>query len=75
MSEITITVPLKQVGNSLCLFIPANVRNNLNLKPQEEIVVHLHKKKNKKGLLSLAGATKGKLGSWTEEEDRLDARD
>ena len=75
MENVTITGTLKQVGNSLCLFIPASAKEGLGLKPQEEVVAEIHKKKDKMGLLSLAGATKGKLGPWIEKEDRLDVRD
>jgi bifunctional DNA-binding transcriptional regulator/antitoxin component of YhaV-PrlF toxin-antitoxin module len=75
MENVTVTGTLKQVGNSLCLFIPAEVRDRLGLKPQEKVVAQIHKEKNKKGLLSLAGATRGKLGPWIEKEDRFDVRD
>lgn len=69
--EIVLT--LKQVGNSLCVFIPAELRDELELKPHEKVVVEIHKKNNKNAILSLFGSTKGKLGPL-EEEDRLDVR-
>lgn len=74
METATIRVKTKKVGNSLALFIPAEVRDELGLRPTEEVIVHIHKKKDIKPLLALFGATKGKLGPWNEKEDRLDAR-
>lgn len=75
MDEVILTAPLKQVGNSLCVFIPAEIRDELELSPKEEITIRINKKKNKKALLSIFGATKGKLGPWVEKEDRLDVRE
>ena len=75
MENAVIEVPLKQVGNSLCLFIPADVKNDLELKQSERVVVTISKKKNKNALLALSGATRGKLGPFIEKEDRADARE
>jgi antitoxin component of MazEF toxin-antitoxin module len=73
-----ITVKPKAVGNSVALFIPAETRKKMQLTSRDELVVHLHKKKKTAKalteLLALAGATKGKLGPWIREEDRLDAK-
>jgi hypothetical protein len=75
VEEVILTAPLKQVGNSLCIFIPAGIRDELSLTAKEEITIRINKKKDKKTILSLFGATKGKLGPWVEKEDRLDVRD
>jgi antitoxin component of MazEF toxin-antitoxin module len=64
----------KQVGNSIALFIPAEICNSLGIKADSEVVAHIHKKKKKevKKLLSLFGSLKGKDLGWACKEDRLD---
>ena len=72
MECITINVTTKQVGNSLAVFIPANVKEELGLKPQDEVTIEIHKTKNPKSLLSAFGSLKGKGITWACKEDRYD---
>ena len=74
MENIILTLKTKQVGNSLAIFIPADVRDELQLKANEEVVTHIHRKKRKdvKEILSMYGANKGKKITWKCEEDRYD---
>ena len=62
----------------MAVFIDAETRKGMGITEKDELILHIHKKKKKlgafKGLLSLAGATKGKLGPWVREEDRLYGR-
>ena len=74
LDTATISVKPKKVGNSLALFIPAEVRDELGLQPSEEVIVRIHKKKDIKPLLSLFGALKGRKKIKFTEEDRLDVR-
>jgi len=73
MENITIDTKLKKVGNSLAFFIPAEVRDELGLGPDDEIVAQIHKKKEKnvKEILSMFGALKGSKITWSCKEDRL----
>lgn len=74
MENVTITAKTKQVGNSLVILIPKEIRDKLGLKSNEEVVAHIHKKKKKnvKQILSLFGALKGTRITWSCKEDRLD---
>lgn len=74
METVSIMAKAKQVGNSIALFIPAEICNSLGIKVNTEVVAHIHKKKKKevKKLLSLFGSLKGKNLGWTCKEDRLD---
>ncbi|MBU0591757.1 hypothetical protein KKF81_06885 [Candidatus Micrarchaeota archaeon] len=75
MENATIEVITKRVGNSIALFIPAEICEALQIKANTKIIAHLHKKKKKdvKELLSLFGALKGKNITWDCREDRLNA--
>jgi bifunctional DNA-binding transcriptional regulator/antitoxin component of YhaV-PrlF toxin-antitoxin module len=68
----TVEVKTKQVGNSLVILIPAEIRAKMGLKPNEGVIAHIHKakKKNKKQILSLFGALRGTKLMWSCEEDR-----
>ncbi len=68
VNEFLIHGKVKQVGNSIAIFVPAMERDKYNLVPDAEVVLEL---RQKKVLKSLFGATKGKLGPFTEE-DRAD---
>ncbi len=70
MENATVNVTTRQVGNSLAVFIPADVKNDMNLKPNTELIIHIHRKKER---LPIFGMLKGKKIAF-EEEDRLDAR-
>jgi antitoxin component of MazEF toxin-antitoxin module len=74
MDNVTIVVKAKQVGNSIALFVPAEICNSLGIKANSDVVAQIQKKKNKdvKKLDSLFGALKGKHVSWSCKEDRLD---
>ncbi|MFH0737483.1 MAG: hypothetical protein V1827_02205 [Candidatus Micrarchaeota archaeon] len=74
MENASIIVKAKQVGNSLALFIPAEICASLGISKDTDVVAHLHKKKNKdvKALSSLFGSLKGRKLDWVCKEDRLD---
>ena len=74
MDNASIITKTKQVGNSLALFIPAEVCASLGITPNTEVVAHIHKKKKKdvKALTALFGSLKGKKLTWDCKEDRLD---
>jgi hypothetical protein len=70
MENATVNVTTRQVGNSLAVFIPAEIKNEMNLQPNTELVIHIHKKKER---VPIFGMLKGKKIEF-KEEDRLDAR-
>lgn len=74
MENITLTLKTKQVGNSLAVFIPAKVKEQLDLGPNQEVIAHLQKKKrkNKKNILEMFGILKGEKITWRCEDDRKD---
>lgn len=74
MENANINVKLKKVGNSLAFFIPADVKNRMHLQPKDEVVAYIRKKKikDKKAILSISGALKGKKIAWSCKEDRFD---
>lgn len=74
MENTNIAVKVKKVGNSLALFIPANVKNKMDLHAEDEVVAYIRKKKkkDKKAILSIFGALKGKKIKWSCREDRFD---
>ena len=73
MENATIEAITKQVGNSIAIFIPAEIRDELGLGPNEKVVASIHKKKkkNKREILSVFGALKGTKITWSCREDRL----
>ena len=71
MTNATVSAKLRKVGNSLAFFIPADVKDELGLKEGEQVVAELQKKTDKKKLLSLFGALKGKKLEWSPK-DRAD---
>lgn len=74
MVNVTIDAKLKKVGNSLAFFIPAEVRDDLDLKSNDEVIAEIRKKKekNKKEILSVFGIWRGKNIKWNRKEDRID---
>lgn len=74
MENVTITAKTKQVGNSLVILIPKDIRDKLGLTSNEEVVAHIHKKKKKnvKQILSMFGVAKGHKISWKCEDERRD---
>jgi antitoxin component of MazEF toxin-antitoxin module len=70
MDDASILVRARQVGNSIALFVPADVCSVLGIVPNSEVVAHLHPKKQR---TAIRGMLKGKKIDFSEE-DRLDAR-
>ena len=70
MDCVSITVKAKQVGNSIALFVPADVCDDLGININTEIVAQISKKKQRPDLF---GILKGKKLEFTEE-DRLNVR-
>ncbi len=58
MVNFVIHGKVKQVGNSIAIFVPAEERDKFNLVPETEVELELLKKKAVK---SMFGALKGKL--------------
>lgn len=73
MENATIEAITKQVGNSIAIFIPAEIRDELGLGPNEKVVASIHKKKkkDKQEILAVFGALKGTKMAWSCREDRL----
>jgi len=74
MEATSVVVKARKVGNSIALFLPAEICQAMEIKQDSEIMAHIHKKKHKdtKKLASLYGALKGKNPHWSCKEDRLD---
>ncbi len=68
VNEFLIHGKVKQVGNSIAIFVPAEERDKYHLVPDTEVLLELRRKKIVK---SLFGALKGKIEPFTRE-DRMD---
>ncbi|MBI5223542.1 hypothetical protein HY990_03895 [Candidatus Micrarchaeota archaeon] len=73
MDNVIIT-KTRQVGNSIAIFIPLEVKKRLELGPNEEVVatIEKRKKKNKADIEGLFGSLKGTKLKWNCGEDRVD---